>query len=369
MIAACPKCSARYRIESDRLRPEGVRLRCSHCEAVFRVRPPTQKPQAAEISAPPAEQSPIDSGEASREPLILVADPEIEQGKSTASALVDWGLQPTLVHDGVEAMLTIQRLLPRAIVIDAALPKMFGFQICEIVKRNESLCHIKVVLVGAIHNGARYRRPPSEIYGADAYLERPDMPGGLRSILQDIGILPDSTTAPGPSFSQPEAQKAPASQPEPLAPSPPVVAAIPEPIKIPKTPPSPGAAELAPPPAPVESTLPPVAAEFTPPPAPVESTPAPERVEPPAPVAVDDSPSEEVARAERLARIIVSDIILYNQEKYEAALQTGDIVSAMEAELAEGRSLFVSRIDPSLREQRDFLAEELLRVAGLRSET
>ena len=40
MIAACPKCGARYRIERGRLRRDGTRLRCSRCEAVFRVSPP-----------------------------------------------------------------------------------------------------------------------------------------------------------------------------------------------------------------------------------------------------------------------------------------------------------------------------------------
>ena len=183
MIVACPGCSARYQIEPDRLRPEGVRLRCSRCEAVFRVSPaPAETASFPPASAPPI---PVPQPEASGEPapslpppmsrptppkiasppidrerMVLIADPEVEQGKSTASALAQWGLQPTLVHDGVEAILAIQRLLPRAIVIDAALPKMFGFQICEIVKRNESLREIHVVLVGAIHNRNRYRRPP-----------------------------------------------------------------------------------------------------------------------------------------------------------------------------------------------------------------
>ena len=40
MIAACPKCAARYRIERERLEAGAVRLRCARCEAVFRVRPP-----------------------------------------------------------------------------------------------------------------------------------------------------------------------------------------------------------------------------------------------------------------------------------------------------------------------------------------
>ena len=275
--------------------------------------------------------------------LVGSVKAEGEQGKRTANALVEWGLQPVLVHDGVEAMLTIQRLLPRAIVVDAALPKMFGFQICEIVKRNESLRHIQVVLVGAIHNGSRYRRPPSELYGADAYIERPQLPADLRTILQGFGMLAESTPAPS-SFPQSDPQPTPAIAPEPLA-SPPTPASVPEPHASPPpvVPATPERIEPA-------AAMPPL-----------------QKVESPAPIPSNDQPSEEVARAERLARIIVSDIVLYNQEKFEASLHAGNIVDAMEAELAEGRSLFVARIDPSLREQRDFLAEELLRVARLRN--
>ena len=44
MIAACPKCQARYRIEREKIGEAGVRLRCSRCESVFRVRAPADRP-------------------------------------------------------------------------------------------------------------------------------------------------------------------------------------------------------------------------------------------------------------------------------------------------------------------------------------
>src|SRR5262249_33676169 len=66
----------------------------------------------------------------------------------------------------------------------AALPKMFGFQVCELVKRNESLRSILVVLVGAIHKEDRYRRAPNELYGADVYLEPSELPDKLQDILE-----------------------------------------------------------------------------------------------------------------------------------------------------------------------------------------
>jgi hypothetical protein len=73
-----------------------------------------------------------------------------------------------------------------------------------------------------------------------------------------------------------------------------------------------------------------------------------------------------VARAERLARIIVSDVVLYNEEKFDAALASGNVVEAMEPDLADGRAHFAQRIPEAVRAGRDFLAEELLRVARSR---
>jgi hypothetical protein len=80
----------------------------------------------------------------------------------------------------------------------------------------------------------------------------------------------------------------------------------------------------------------------------------------------DPDLAADVARAERLARIIVSDIVLYNPERFEAAIRSGDVVGSMATELEEGRAHFRERISERVRAQRDFLGEELVRVARLR---
>src|SRR5262245_36930913 len=326
MIAACPKCGARYRIERGKLRADGTRLRCSRCEAVFRVSPPpaSEDELREEAASVPIASTPLRASSASaaaphsdadRERLVLVADAEIEAGKQIASALVDGGLQPVLVHDGVEAILTIQRTLPRVVVLDAGLPKMFGFQICELMKRNESLREIRVVLVGAIHHRDRYRRAPSEIYGADAYLERHQL---LESLL-------DTLRGFGRPVGSPLAARSQARQPAP--------------------PPARSAREGAP--------LPPV----------TRARPEPAR---PAAPAGDPALAAEIGRAERLARIIVSDVVLYAEDKLDAAIRANKVLETFEAEMQEGRGHFAQRIDARVRELRDFLSEELLRVARAR---
>jgi len=352
MIAACPKCGARYRIERGKLRRDGTRLRCSRCEAVFRVSPPPEEaaeiasaevfPEPVRVSAP----EPRRAAESDPERLVLVADAEIEAGKAIAAALVDAGLQPVLVHDGVEAILTIQRRLPRAVVLDAALPKMFGFQVCELMKRNESLRHIQVVLIGAIHHRDRYRRAPSEIYGADAYLERHHVLDNLLTTLRGFGLPVGH-----------EVSERVAARPAPAPMPPPRQAPIPPPQRS------------APPPTPPPREVPRATRPAVAPPRPAHEPAAPAHAPRAAAAsgpAADPALAAEIARAERLARIIVSDVVLYNEEKLNAAIRAGNVSQSFEADLAEGRGHFAQRIDARVREMRDFLAEELLRVARAR---
>jgi predicted Zn finger-like uncharacterized protein len=337
MIAGCPKCGARYRVEREKLTAGGVRLRCAKCESVFRVRapegeadvhdrtqlhleaarPPVAPPAPAPAAVPKpvaAQQKPVAPAPepiaaapapAASGDLVLIAIPEPEVAKQLADKLHTRGVRTIVTHDGVEAVLELQRQLPRAAIVAAHLPKMFGFQVCELVKRNESLRGTWIVLVGAIHNQDRYRRAASETYGADAYLEMPDLPDGAFPLLQKGGVtIRDAAPAP---------QRASAPQPAAVAP-----------------------------------------------PAPRGPEPAAARPR------VADGLEEQRGKAERLARIIVSDIVLYNEQKFSEAIRKGNVVEALDGDLAEGRHLFQERIDARVRSERDYLADELLRVASSR---
>lgn len=358
MIAACPKCKARYRVDESRIGPNGSRLKCAKCQALFRVVAPAAPETAPQVTrpaqkvatAPPQPQmtddaqqqapgSPppsVDDAGVDRERLVVVADPDVDSGKSTVAQLSAWGLSPVLVHDGVEAMLTIQRMLPRAVVLDAALPKMYGFQVCEVIKRNESLQHTGVILVGAVHNQDRYRREPVELYGADYYIEQPDLPEGLQPLFEQMGL---ELSAPARS-----ATPAPPPAPEPV------------PEKVPAPPPE----SIAPPATQAGLDLPSESSEGD---GVFELTePAPQALEAPG-ADPGDELSEDRANAERLARIIVSDIALYQPEKFAEAVASGNVVEVMDNQIEEGRVLFAQRVDERIRAERDFIVDELLRIA------
>jgi predicted Zn finger-like uncharacterized protein len=336
MIAACPRCAARYRIERERLEAGGVRLRCARCEAVFRVRPPPAeetrpsaeaRPQPSPAAVPPPQRpapaparpapasAPAPKPAAHRTPgdCVLVALREGELAKRTADLVEAHGYVVLRASDGVEAMLEIQRKLPRAVVLAADLPRMSGAQVCEVVKRNASLRETWLVSVGAPQASERECREAASPFGADAYLENPDLPDGILPLLARGGARPGEPA---------RAKPAPPPAPEPER-------AAHAHLLAPK--PQPGA---APP-----------------------DTKRPRR---------NDGLDEERSRAERLARIVVSDIVLYNETRFAAAARAGTVLDAMAADLAEGRALFEARIDPRVNAERDYLKDELLRSARQR---
>jgi CheY-like chemotaxis protein len=269
----------------------------------------------ASVEPPPSEPDlhPNPNPKVDSTRLVLIADPDEARGKKTAEAIRGWGLIPLLVHDGVEAMLAIQRMLPAAIVLDAGLPKMFGFQVCEVVKRNESLRHTRVVLVGAIHHQDRYRRDPSDLYGADVYVENPDLPDGLLPLLRDAGLSVEVVDDDGPISPTPSSEPTleldfdssadAVSRPEPES-------------------------------APEESAEP-----------------------------EDPERTAERERAQRLARIAVSEMVLYQPEKFDQATRDGTLEQALDLEIQEARALLRQRIGEDVRAETDFIIDELNRVA------
>ena len=73
-------------------------------------------------------------------------------------------------------------------------------------------------------------------------------------------------------------------------------------------------------------------------------------------------------KAVRLARAIASDISLYNEERIIEAIENDTFFEAMADELEEGRVLYASRVDESIRSTSNFyeraVVDIILRTKG-----
>lgn len=53
-------------------------------------------------------------------------------------------------------------------------------------------------------------------------------------------------------------------------------------------------------------------------------------------------------QAFRLAKAIISDILLYNQDKVKSGIENDNLFEKLNTELEEGKKLFESRVDKSI---------------------
>lgn len=160
----------------------------------------------------------------------------------------------------------------------------------------------RVVLVASIYNRTGYKRRPTSLYGADDYVEQHHIPDALLAKLERlIGPAPKAVELP------------------------PAHVLTPEGVEIRDA----GQGRLEP--------------------LPAQPTTTPRMIE----------------RAERLARLIVADIALYNGDALDAADHHGheaELEARLRTDLEEGRLLFDLRVPAEVRRTRDFIAEALAEI-------
>ena len=107
MEITCDNCQSRYLLKDSLIRPEGSRVRCSHCRHVFTVMPPP------EADTPPQEKPPA-APAAPRKPARVVAVSNQKGGVAKTStcfnlgiALAQKGQRVLLVDFDIQANLTL----------------------------------------------------------------------------------------------------------------------------------------------------------------------------------------------------------------------------------------------------------------------
>ena len=119
------------------------------------------------------------------ERAILVADDEphirllIEQ---SLEDLADAGVEIVAVGDGQTALDTIRMRQPALVILDAMMPRMNGFDVCQQVKLE--LPDIFVIILTA--KGQEYDRQRGEQVGADLYMTKPFDPDELLAKARDV---------------------------------------------------------------------------------------------------------------------------------------------------------------------------------------
>jgi hypothetical protein len=69
--------------------------------------------------------------------------------------------------------------------------------------------------------------------------------------------------------------------------------------------------------------------------------------------------SSDDDRAKRLARVLVSDILCYNQDKRDQALQDGNLMTVLGAEIKKSWEMYKDKIGPETASSTNYFKEAL----------
>lgn len=273
---------------------------CPECSARFRVR--AERVAGKKVSLRCARckavfaVSPDEESMRAENTQVLVAHADMNLCQTIGELLARDQIGFVAYHDGNAALDGMERHLPQVVVVDVALPGLYAFEVVEKVRSRPGLNEVKIILLSSVYNKTAYKRRPSSLYGADDYIEKHHLPDELVPKVRRLARL--STGASAPKKSGPQTAAAQVDDFD----------ALNETIRH----------------------------------AEEQETAATDR-------------QDAANKARRLARIIVSDIALYYQDKVEAGITDGSFYELLAAEVEEGRRLFAEKVDPSMLAQEDFL--------------
>ena len=277
MVVGCPKCKIKLKIADEKLTPEGVRFKCPKCSAVLLVKKPA-------VQIKPLEGKVI----------VAHEDPAIVEKMS--NFLTKKGYTVITSNDGIDTMIKAIKELPFLALLDVALPKIYGFELCKRLKERPETKDIKIILICSIYDKTRYRREPNSLHGADDYIEEHH--------IEDL--LMEKIAALQPFASMPP--KIEAQQPQAAIPSRP------------------------------------------------EIKPA---VKPEIKKEIKTEADEALEKAKRLARTIIADIYLYSSTKMEEAIKKNTFYTEFASDIKEGTKLYNGRVSQEVKNKGDFFREAI----------
>ncbi len=104
---------------------------------------------------------------------VLVVDDEEEIQNLLTSALVAEGYRVETAGRGLEALQKVKAFEPEAVILDAMLPEVHGFEICRKIRSSKRFGHVPVIMISAVYRGWRYAQDVTEVYGATDFIEKP----------------------------------------------------------------------------------------------------------------------------------------------------------------------------------------------------
>ncbi len=115
-------------------------------------------------------------------PKILIVDDEEDIVKALKIRFHTMGYSVVSAQDGLSGLEMIRNEKPDLVLLDIMLPKLDGFKVCRMVKYDENLKNIPIVVLTA--KVTEVDKITGQDVGADEYLTKPFDPEELTEIVK-----------------------------------------------------------------------------------------------------------------------------------------------------------------------------------------
>lgn len=115
---------------------------------------------------------------------LLIVDDETDLAEMIKFRMENNGYEVLLAHDGQAALEMARKENPDLIILDLMLPKMDGYKVCGLLKKDSRYSHIPIIIFSA--KGQEDDMKLGRELGADAYITKPFEPQVLLGKINEL---------------------------------------------------------------------------------------------------------------------------------------------------------------------------------------
>ena len=112
---------------------------------------------------------------------IMVVDDSPTICRLVATTLQKRNYEVVTASDGMEALAKMNEITPDLILLDITMPRLDGYQLCKIIKSNETTKHIPVIMLSG--KDGFFDKIKGRMVGALDYVTKPFKPDALVRIV------------------------------------------------------------------------------------------------------------------------------------------------------------------------------------------
>jgi DNA-binding response OmpR family regulator len=124
---------------------------------------------------------------------VLVVDDEEDIRKLLARVLSEKGYRVLEADRGTVALAMVKEHAPDAIILDAMLPEVHGFEVCRRIKSSTRFGNTPVLMISAVYRGWRFREDLKSAYGVHDFIEKPFQ---LREVVAAVDAMLSGNAKP-----------------------------------------------------------------------------------------------------------------------------------------------------------------------------